>query len=227
MAYLDTRSTRPSPAAIAAVIGIHATLGYALVTGLAAEFVEEIYSGPLPTRDYPAPEIPPPPPPDEKTVEPTESSAPPVHAPTPPVNLVREPVEVEVTPALLPPIEDIFLTPPPATGELVTPKPSPKPGLDPVAARPSNNPGNWVTTNDYPSRAIREEWEGTTGIKVTVGTDGRPQDCTVTASSGHAVLDEATCSRVMKRARFKAALDGFGEKTLGSFSTSVRWQLPN
>lgn len=226
MAYLDSRSTRPSPAAVTAVIGIHAAMGYALVTGLATDFVEEIYTGPLPATDYTEPEVVPPPPPDEKTVEPTDTVIPPTHAPIPPVDLVRDPVKLETTSALLPPIDDIILDPlPPST--YVTPKPTPSPGLDPVAARPRNNPANWVTTNDYPSRAIREEWEGTTSFKVTVGTDGRAQDCTITRSSGHAALDEATCAKVMKRARFKAAMDGFGEKTAGSYSGSVLWQLPD
>ena len=226
MAYLDVRSNRPSLAAITAVIGIHAVMGYALVTGLAADFVEEIYSCPLPTTEYTDPEVVPPPQPDEKSADPTESISPPIHAPTPPVDLVRDPVKIETTPAQLPPIDDIILDPlPPST--YVTPKPTPSPGLDPVAARPRNNPASWVTTNDYPGRAIHEEWEGTTSFKVTVGTDGRAQDCMVTRSSGHALLDNATCQNVMKRARFKSAMDGFGERIMGSYSGSVRWQLPD
>lgn len=227
MAYGDTMTAARRIGSMAAVGAIHAGLGLALVIGLSYEQIIETVNNPDGIFVEEVPLDPPPPRPDEKTVEPVEAVAPPVHAPTPPVKLVNDPVKVETTPALLPPIDDIILTPPPASGDLVTPKPTPKPGLSPVAASPRNNPGSWVTTNDYPSRAIREEWEGTTSFKVSVGTDGRPQDCTVTRSSGHAMLDEATCAKVMKRARFKAAMDGFGEKTVGSYSSSVRWQLPD
>lgn len=225
MAYLDARSTRPSPAAIAGVVGIHAAIGYALVTGLAAEFVEVIKTGPMPTTEYKDPP-PPPPPPEQKTETPEPSAAPPVHAPAPELKLAPRPPVIETTPAQLPPIDDIIPKPLPPS-DFVNPAPKPTPGLKPVAAAPRNNIANWVTTNDYPGRAIREEWEGTTGFRVTVGTDGKVESCTITRSSGHAALDEATCKNVERRARFNPAKDGFGEKTIGSYSSSVRWQLPN
>lgn len=91
---------------------------------------------------------------------------------------------------------------------------------------PKNNPGSWATTNDYPARALREEREGTTGFRVTVGSDGRVTDCTITSSSGHADLDAATCDNVRRRARFKPATDGEGNPTEGTYSNRVRWVIP-
>jgi protein TonB len=109
---------------------------------------------------------------------------------------------------------------------LAPPAPVPPPPAPPKPATPRNNPGTWATTNDYPSRALREEREGTTGFRVTVGTDGRVTDCQITSSSGHADLDQAACSNVSRRARFKPATDSSGNPTTGTYANRVRWVIP-
>ncbi|HMS20495.1 MAG TPA: energy transducer TonB [Sphingorhabdus sp.] len=98
--------------------------------------------------------------------------------------------------------------------------PEPQP-LPPIA--PATNPGSWVTTNDYPSRALREEREGTTAFRLDVGVDGKVTACTVTASSGHGDLDAATCKALMRRARFEPITDGGGP---ASWTSRVRWTIP-
>lgn len=98
--------------------------------------------------------------------------------------------------------------------------PEPEP-LPPIA--PATNPGTWVTTNDYPSRALREEREGTTAFRLDVGIDGKVTGCTVTASSGHADLDAAACKALQRRARFEPITDGGGP---ASWTSRVRWTIP-
>ena len=44
--------------------------------------------------------------------------------------------------------------------------------------------------------------QGTVGVKVTVGPDGRVSDCAVAHSSGFKVLDAETCKAVRHKARF-------------------------
>ena len=61
----------------------------------------------------------------------------------------------------------------------------------------------------------------------TIGADGKPSDCTVTASSGHDVLDEATCAKLLRRARFEPASDHTGAKVAGTWNTAVRWDIPD
>jgi periplasmic protein TonB len=101
-----------------------------------------------------------------------------------------------------------------------------KPKFTPKPPAPKGNPGNWANTNDYPPRALQQEREGTTGFRVSVGPDGKVTDCQITASSGHADLDAATCSNVKRRARFDPAIDGEGNKVSGSYSNRVRWVIP-
>lgn len=124
--------------------------------------------------------------------------------------------------------------PPPAPVPIAVPPPAPPTPMPPPVRRgrerpaiPATSPATWVTTSDYPSSALREDRSGTTGFRVVVGTDGRVTSCQITSSSGHADLDAATCSLISIRARFNPALDANGNPTIGSYSTRVRWVIPD
>src|SRR3546814_15684599 len=77
---------------------------------------------------------------------------------------------------------------------------------------PRSSPGSWLSDADYPSRAQREERSGTAGFRLEIGPDGRVTSCTITSSTGHSDLDEATCRLLPKRARFKPAKGSDGQK---------------
>lgn len=95
----------------------------------------------------------------------------------------------------------------------------------PAAPKPKGNPGSWVT--DYPSRALREEREGTTSFVLEVDPSGRVASCTITASSGSADLDEATCKSVRRRARFSPGIDAQCKPVGGKYSNRVQWRIPD
>jgi len=65
-----------------------------------------------------------------------------------------------------------------------------------------------------------------TRFTVQVGADGRVTSCNVTGSSGTPELDSTTCSLIQRRARFNPATNGDGQAVAGSWSSSVRWQIP-
>src|SRR3546814_14721975 len=91
---------------------------------------------------------------------------------------------------------------------------------------PATNPGRWVTSYDYPASEMREEREGTAGFRLTIGTDGLPTRCEITAPSGHADLDAATCRLIMERARFTPGRNARGEADGGTSSNRQRWHIP-
>jgi TonB family protein len=111
-----------------------------------------------------------------------------------------------------------------ATEFALCPKPAPNRSR---YLRPKNNPGTWASTNDYPSKALMELREGTTGFRLTVGPNGVATHCETTSSSGWSDLDAATCSNVLRRARFDPALDQDGEPTTGFYSNRVNWKIPS
>ena len=218
MAYADQEVSGNKIAAFVVVALLHLALGYALVTGLAYEGFKQVVKKVTTVdikKDEPKKE---PPPPPKKM-----AAAPPIVAPPPKINVsnVSPPVTTVTTPP--PPAPPVLVVAPPGPA---APPPPPQPKFTPKSAQPKGNPGNWATTNDYPTRALREEREGVTGFRVTVGTDGRATGCDVTSSSGSADLDQATCSNVMRRARFTPATDGEGNPTTGSYSSRVRWVIP-
>lgn len=219
MAYADQQMSGNKITALIIVAILHVVVGYALVSGLAYSAfkkVKEVTSAVKIEEDKP-PEEPPPPPPKQDT------PPPPIVAPPPPIsfNAPAPQVQAVTTPAPAAPPAPVVLPPAPAA-----PPPPPPPRFQPKGAAPKGNPGSWATSNDYPSRALREEREGVTGFRVTVGTDGKVVDCQITKSSGSPDLDDATCVNVRRRARFNPATDGEGNPTTGSYANSIRWVIP-
>ena len=215
MAYADQQMSGNKVTALIIVAVLHVLVGYALVTGLAYEAYKKVkdVTAAVNIKEEKPPEEPPPPPPKQDT------PPPPIVAPPPPISFNAPAPQIQTVttppPVALPPAPVAVPAPPP-----------PAPRFQPVAARPKGNPGNWATTNDYPTRALREEREGTTSFRVTVGPDGRVTSCEITGSSGSDDLDAATCSNVTRRARFNPATDGDGNPTSGSYSNRVRWVIP-
>jgi TonB family protein len=91
---------------------------------------------------------------------------------------------------------------------------------------PKNNPGFWVSTIDYPPKALTENRDGAVGFDLTISADGRVAKCEIAQSSGHPDLDAATCANVTRRARFYPATDASAKPMEGKYSNSVTWRIP-
>ncbi len=215
MAYADHSETSSRTVSIVIVALIHAVLGYAFVTGLGMKYVKKAAEQ-LNVIDVkeepPPPDEPPPPPPKPAEMPPPPVVAPPAIVETPSVapQIVTAPKPLPLPPALPP-------TPAPP------PPPPPKPAVD---VQPRGNPGSWVTSDDYPSRALREERQGTVGVRLSVGPDGKVTNCAVSSSSGHADLDSEACRLLMRRARFKPATGTDGNPMASSWSSRFVWRIP-
>lgn len=83
------------------------------------------------------------------------------------------------------------------------------------------------STDDYPQSAIRNGEQGTTGVTLTIGPDGRVSSCDVTASSGSSALDNATCNIIRRRTRFEPARDEAGNPVSDTVTQRIRWELPD
>ncbi|NTZ42091.1 hypothetical protein G7A66_03070 [Altererythrobacter sp. SALINAS58] len=62
---------------------------------------------------------------------------------------------------------------------------------------------------------------------MSVGPFGEVFRCVVTQSSGFAMFDKRSCDAISVRARFHPALDADQQATTGTFSTSIRWEMPD
>ncbi|MEX0342448.1 MAG: energy transducer TonB [Erythrobacter sp.] len=220
MSYID-QSRGPSPAGIAAVIGVHAAVGALLVTGLTVTGVIPDVDPPWEVRDIPLTPPPPKPPVDPVEAKPTQPTEPLVHTLQPKFDLDKTAPTFPTTPLILPPLP----SPSPGVGTAVR-TPAPQPSFTPVSAKPRNDPGAWLSNNDYRPAWIRKELTGLATFRLEIAASGRITGCSVTGTTGHGELDAATCRLVTKRARFEPGRGGNGEAVAGSYTGSVLWQLP-
>lgn len=214
---------RTSPTALAVVVLMHG----AAITGLALAKMENpgrTIFGPTEVDLIPVPKDPP-----EVPPEPTKQKAqqqPTVQ--TPPEPVFDLPTQGPVVPWTPQPTPTLIV---PEPGPIIVPKADPpappieKPRtIEPARARA--NLASYVSDEDYPSSAARNEEQGTTRFRLAVGPDGKVKECTVTSSSGSSALDSTTCRLMKQRARFTPAKDNRGEFTSDSVTSAIRWVLP-
>ena len=82
-----------------------------------------------------------------------------------------------------------------------------------------------LTIDDYP-RAAHRARGGTTRLHIEVGPNGRVQQCTVVESSRASVLDAQSC-HIVRRWRFRPALDAAGRPVAETLAVSFGWTPPN
>ena len=201
--------------AIVIVALVHALLGYAIVTGLAYNVIKKAAED-LKTFDVeeepPPPEEEPPPPPDMPDVPPPPMQPPPMIRPP----MQQQTIQTYETPNI-PPAPPIRVAPP------APPAPPPVRTVPPRSA--SGNLQGLIGSDDYPSQAIANDEQGTVSVSLSIGTNGRVTNCSVTGSSGSRSLDNATCRILTSRARFTPARDNQGNPTTGTFSQRISWRL--
>jgi periplasmic protein TonB len=215
--------TRNRTAAIAVVAIIHLILGYTIVTGLAYNVIKAATED-LKTFDVeqePPPPVEEPPPPPEvvpETPPPVVSPPPVVRTQIPPPPAVR--TVQEAPPPVVTPRAPVAPPAPPA------PPPPPPPPVTVVPPRSATGDLQGLFRgDDYPQAAIRNDEQGAVTVRLTVGTNGRVSNCSVTSSSGSRTLDSATCRILQSRARFTPARDSQGNPTTDTVTQRIRWQL--
>jgi protein TonB len=144
--------------------------------------------------------------------DPTEEGAAVVEAPGEAVATTNEaaPVGAEPQPDLPP-------APAPEPARQSPPPPPPTPAVDRSAGarliggglRDSDNQGG--------------RFQGTVGVRLTVGTNGRAQGCSVTRSSGNAALDSTTCRLLQERLQFNPARNREGNPVVTEVESTHVW----
>ena len=79
--------------------------------------------------------------------------------------------------------------------------------------------------DDYPPEARRLGLEGRVVFRATIGVDGRAKSCEIVQSSGHDILDDATCVKVIDTARFDPARDANGRAVEEVLQSTFVWEL--
>lgn len=225
MSYASQQQGLTGPKVVALIIalaivgGVGAGMVIFLAVDAVKEVIERVTTVNVEEEPPPPPDEPPPPPEDQ----PQPTSPPPPVAPPPPFDIAPNPPRMETTPTPPPPQPTVTR---PST---VAPPGPPTPPRPPSQARDARTKGQrgWAARiqENYPARALREEIEGTVGVRVTVTADGRATGCSVTASSGSDILDQAACAGMERYSRFEPALDDAGNPTSGNYTTRITYRL--
>ncbi len=103
------------------------------------------------------------------------------------------------------------------------------PGEDRVSPiggkRASGNLAKVIRSEDYPQIAITDYSGGEVAFLLLIDESGRVADCTVTQTSGVAILDAQSCAIIKERARFEPATDPDGRPVKDVYHQRIRWQV--
>lgn len=210
MAYADEEISNRRIVGITAVAALHVLFGYGLVVGLAGDGIMAEF------EDSNVVDVPEEKEPEEKKPEPPKDVKPPPPPPVtvpPPIINVPPPPQAPVPPPAPP-------APPPPPPAPPPPPPPPKP----TVATKAVQRGGSISDDDYPSSSIRNEESGTSVARITIGTDGKVTDCS--ASGASPALDAKACELIIRRFRFKPALDAGGSPIAETRTQRVTWRLP-
>ena len=91
---------------------------------------------------------------------------------------------------------------------------------------PAQSAESFRTREDYPIESLRNREQGDVHFVLDVDAAGTVTACRIERSSGYSRLDEASCSMLMRRARFTPAVDDDGKPVASSYRNVVRWRIP-
>jgi protein TonB len=95
-----------------------------------------------------------------------------------------------------------------------------------AVTHPKALPFSVLYANDYPFEARRHGWEGTVIADLTISARGAVDKCDIVKSSGYKLLDDTTCSILVKRARFHPAHDKDGKAVADMVrSPGIHWEV--
>lgn len=223
MSYENTVSSKKKLIGFIIVFLLHVFIIYALVNGLAREFVKKIKNNPVMVSIIEEVKLPPPPPPPPPKIKPPPKpkpkpvAPPPAYIPPPEV-VVEAPAEVvETIQAVVAEIEQVESAPIPV--EIEEPAP-PEPHV-PVVVAAKLLPG--CETPEYPDESIDMEEEGVSTIRFEIDVDGNVTNAKVTKTSGFNMLDQATIESFSDCKFSPQTVDGTPTKSQSNIT--YEWKL--
>lgn len=222
---------RRHPTAVLLVGGLHAIVGYALVTSMAHRVVDRP-ARPVEARiveEHTRPLLPPPP------IEPMTvqlASPPPVYVPPPEVRITRPPPALTITakPIELAPRTTIAPTAPAVVAAAPAPvrAPASSPQPPPRLAKPARVNVASCAKPEYPRAALRAGAIGTTRIQFAIDAHGRVMRADLVKSSGsssaHRRMDRAAIE-ALSRCAFEPGVDESGRAIGARATVEYVWQL--
>lgn len=90
---------------------------------------------------------------------------------------------------------------------------------------PIEAPNTWLRPTDYPFQRARRGQSSVIAFRLNVDAQGTPTECFIPRAYTPQSFSEVTCGLLLKRARFRPALDENGQPVASYFSSSVSWLI--
>lgn len=84
-----------------------------------------------------------------------------------------------------------------------------------------------LRAEDYPAAAIDRNAEGTVGAALLIDEAGRVADCTLTSTSGYALLDAISCIRIRENAKYTPAVGADGKPAKSATQGRITFRIDN
>ncbi len=221
--------------------GVVATLGYALVMGLAFHGTPQAVQQALATFT-----VMPDPPPPERVVPPPKKINRPSGKASPP-NLRSKATEVTAPVPIIQvaPPPPVIVAPLPNIGVQATSGASDKPGPGTGAGGIGNGNGaggdgdgdgsGWervprlingrIKGSDIPDSILDTGFRGVVSVRYRVETNGHVTNCRIAQSSGNTLMDQATCRAIEKRFRYDPWRDAAGKPVASTVLRDQQWDI--
>lgn len=92
-------------------------------------------------------------------------------------------------------------------------------------ARPLNEVGKWLVSNDYPIGMIVSGQQAMVEFRLIVGEDGKVESCIIQQSTNPEGFDKVSCQALLRRAKLSPAIDAEGKPVRSYYRNRIRFQL--
>ena len=92
---------------------------------------------------------------------------------------------------------------------------------------PIGSQGNWITTEDYPKAALSSGGQAFVYARLSIDETGKPTACHIQQSTQGKGFGDAVCAGLMRRAKFKPALDAESKPIASYFRKTVFFSIPS
>jgi hypothetical protein len=92
-------------------------------------------------------------------------------------------------------------------------------------ATPIGDPGNWITTSDFPTSAEAEGHNGLVHLRLDIDGGGKIMGCHIQSKTSPDDFANTSCKLITRRAKFQPALDAAGKPVPSYYVNVVRWVM--
>ena len=90
-------------------------------------------------------------------------------------------------------------------------------------ATPAASPATWLHSNDFPDKSLIQGHNGLVRFRLDIDAVGQPTGCRILYRTNPDEFADLSCQLLLKRARFRPALNAAGKPVKSYYINNIRW----